>query len=128
MINLGVRVDEIPAIVFFSDPKERNDIYILKLSEIINESDEYDEESINKIFNKIAAIIDDICTSNAKCIDRVSILQSVCNTNLATRNPHSSDSSDMHEVLRKTSSTATSVFAAIVKAVEASKLIFGIFA
>ena len=125
---LGVRVDEIPALVFFTDPKKRNDIYILKLSEIIHESAEYDEEGINKIFSKMAAIIDDICRKDAESIDRIDVLQSVFNTEFTKLDYHSEDNSSVQGLLRKASSTATSVFTAIVDAVKAYKVILGIFA
>ena len=86
---LGVSVDDIPAIVFFCDPKERNDTYVLKLSDLIKESDEYDEELIHNSINTISSIIDEVCKSDEKDIDRLQTLKLELDRRLAM--------SDLHE-------------------------------
>jgi hypothetical protein len=125
---LKVRVDEIPAIVFFTEPNKRRDLYILNLSDIIYESEEYDEESINFIFSKMAAIIDDICEIDQGRTDRMEVLQAKFNREFKRINGDVENYGKVLELLRKTSITAKNVFSAIGEAVQTYNSILGIMA
>ncbi len=125
---LGVRVDEIPALVFFTDPKARSDLFVLNLGWIMSDlegPEGYHEEGINKIFTKIAAGIDEICALGGGQ-DRMADLQSFLNKEFIRPGSESTKEGGVMDVLRKTSATAKSVFDSIVAAINAYKTVWNI--
>lgn len=77
---LGVRVDDIPAIVFFTEPKERNETLVLRLSDILPEASKTDDKDLTELFGKLAATIDDICQRGVPVDDRLKSLREGLNS------------------------------------------------
>lgn len=70
---LGAPVDQIPAFVFFTDPKEHKDTLILPLGNsglVTNEDVKKTIEDVKKLIVKIAAIIDTICADQQVASDK----------------------------------------------------------
>jgi len=67
---LGVPVDQIPAFVIFTEPKERKETLIVQLGEI----DQATNEDIRKVISTIAAKIDDICENDVPSDGRLAAL------------------------------------------------------
>ena len=72
---LGARVDDIPALVFFTDPQERNETLILRLGDILPESSNITDEILTDLFGRIAAIIDDLSPASISPDVRLSRLR-----------------------------------------------------
>ena len=76
---LGARVDAIPAIVFFTEPKERNETLVLSLRYILPESSDVTDEDLTGLFGKLAATIDDICQRSLPSGARLKALRQALN-------------------------------------------------
>lgn len=72
---LGAPVDTIPAIVFFTEPKERQETLVLRLSNILDESEEIKDEKFTNLFGKLATIIDKICEEGVPADKRLESLR-----------------------------------------------------
>jgi hypothetical protein len=55
---LGAGVDDLPCIVFFTEPLKRNDTVILRLGEFLPDSDELRDEDLTALFRRLEAIMD----------------------------------------------------------------------
>jgi len=72
---LGVGVDAIPAIVFFTEPKERKDTLVLNLRDILPEASSITDDKLTQLFSKLAAKIDDISQRNLAGDARLEVLR-----------------------------------------------------
>lgn len=73
---LGVRVDAVPAIVLFTEPKERNDTLVLSLKSVLPEAGELGDEHFTTLIGKLAAIIDEISERDLPAAARLEALRS----------------------------------------------------
>jgi hypothetical protein len=55
---LGASVDNIPCIIFFTDPQNRNDTLILKLNEFLPDASNLTDEEITDFFRALQSIVD----------------------------------------------------------------------
>jgi hypothetical protein len=58
---LGASVDDVPAIVFFTDPRERNETLVLRLKDVLPDAGQVTDEDLTTLFGKIASMIDNLC-------------------------------------------------------------------
>jgi len=56
---LGARVDSIPGIVFFTEPKEHKETLVLGLREILPDAKNLTEDNLTEFFQKITGMVDD---------------------------------------------------------------------
>jgi hypothetical protein len=61
---LGALVSDIPALIFFTEPKVRHDTRILRLAEFLPPADQIKDENITEFFGRIAATIDKMQEEN----------------------------------------------------------------
>jgi hypothetical protein len=57
---LGARVDDLPAIVFFTEPRTRKETLVLKLVDVLPSAEGIKDEDITNLISKIAATIDEV--------------------------------------------------------------------
>lgn len=62
---LGARVDAIPAIVFFTEPREHKKTLVLGLREILPTPKDLNEEDLTLLFQKLAAMIEELCRKSS---------------------------------------------------------------
>jgi hypothetical protein len=72
---LGASVDDVPAIIFFTEPKERQETLVLKLSDILPPTKEVKDEDLTNLFTKLASIIDAMCLSGVLKSDMLKVLR-----------------------------------------------------
>lgn len=72
---LGARVDDLPAIVFFTEPRNRNQTLVLKLAEVLPTAEKLKEEDITNLISKIAATIDDLWEQHGASDARLNLLR-----------------------------------------------------
>jgi hypothetical protein len=71
---LGVGVDEIPGIVFFTEPKERKETLVLRLSDVLPPPNQVTDDDLTKLFGRLAAIIDEVCNRHVESEERIEVL------------------------------------------------------
>jgi hypothetical protein len=55
---LGAEVEDIPGIIFFTEPNERNETLVVRLSELLPPSEDVTDEDLTNLFGKLITIID----------------------------------------------------------------------
>ena len=110
---LGVPVDDIPAIVFFTEPETRNETLVLRLSDVLPEPGEIKEENLTMLFGKIAAIIDNICQTDAPSDARLKVLREALSREWPESSTVGAKLTSAIGWLKVSAATATTVLGAI---------------
>ena len=110
---LGARVDAIPAIVFFTEPKDRNETLVLRLTDILPEASEATDEKLTQFFGKLAATIDDTCRGGRPSSARLDALGQALRREWPKDPSWGARLSSAVEWLKTSAATATTVFGAI---------------
>ncbi|WP_433968193.1 hypothetical protein [Tunturiibacter gelidiferens] len=71
---LGAGADDIPAIIFFTDPKERKETLILQLRDIFPSGEPKDDD-LEQFFAKVATMIDNMCKTDRTNGEMLSVLR-----------------------------------------------------
>jgi hypothetical protein len=61
---LGVAARDLPCIVFFSEPRTRNELIILRLREVLGQSDDLSEDDLTLFFRSLQSVVDE-CTGGS---------------------------------------------------------------
>jgi hypothetical protein len=72
---LGAGVDDIPAIIFFTEPKGRKETLILQLRDIFPRSGELTDDDLEQFFGKVATLIDNMCEPDRTNGEMLSVLR-----------------------------------------------------
>ena len=110
---LGARVDDVPAIVFFTEPKDRNETLVLNLEGVFPDSGKVADEDLTKLFSKIAAIIDDICQRGVPSDDRLTALREALKREWSEDPTWGTKITSAVEWLKVSAASATTVLGAI---------------
>ncbi len=114
---LGAPVSDVPALIFFIEPKERQDTRILRLAEFLPPADQITNEHIVQLFGKIADAIGAIGKQN-KLADpaRLQLLAEKLESVLAKGKPQAE-----HHWFQTAVANAPSILGAITSAVNLAK-------
>jgi hypothetical protein len=115
---LGAPVDAIPAIVFFTEPKVRNETLVLRLKDFLPESSGITDEDLTGLFGKLATKIDNVCQRSSPNDSRLKSLNQAIKKEW-TRNPSFGERlSYAGEGLKTSAAAAPTVFHALNNIVE----------
>jgi hypothetical protein len=120
---LGAGVDDVPAIVFFTEPKERQQTLILKLSDILPAAANLKDEDLTKLFTTLASIVDGMCKSGVPKSNMLKVLEKKIEKQWQEDPQWSEQIKSAIKWLKTSAVAATSVFGAILELV---KLLHGL--
>jgi hypothetical protein len=120
---LGARVDEIPAIVFFVDPKDHDETLVLRLSDILPPATQVTDEDLTRLIGTIAAAIDEISNARLPPAVRLARLEKALNAAWSKDSVRAPQLSSAVDWLRTSAATATTVLVAIKEVLKLVKAV-----
>lgn len=111
---LGASVADIPTLVFFTDPVNRQDTTVVRLRDFLPPSAELDEEGLTEFFRGLQAIIDDCCARSPE--DRLECLQQGLDRDWPTESPWGKRTSRAGAVLAASATVGSTILQAVMAA------------
>ena len=110
---LGASVDNVPGMIFFTEPHASRKTEILKLSEFFSDSGSLTDEDLTDFFKSMQTIIDDCCNSVKTAGQRLECLHRGVDKKWPLQSRWTGIANKAQELVKPSFSTATTVALAV---------------